>query len=120
MSASTEPRSGLKYGWGFAANGWDGDMDANLLAIGRFGVHLSAKNRTTAAPPASPAAGDTYIVAASATGAWVGKTGQVAVWDGVNAAWVFGAPRTGWVAYIEAEAKLAAYTGSAWSAGVAL
>lgn len=120
MSASTEPRSGLKFGWGFGFSGWDNDMDANLLAIGRFGFHLSAKNRTTVTPPASPAAGDTYIVAASATGAWAAKDGQVAVWSATGAAWVFGVPRTGWVAYIEAESKLAAYTGTAWSAGVAV
>ena len=35
-------------------------------------------SRTTATPPGSPAAGDTYIVAPSATGAWAGKDGKIA------------------------------------------
>ena len=120
MSAKTEPRSGLQYGWDLGEQNWKDGMDATLQWLGRFGVHLSVKNRTTTAPPGSPAAGDTYLVAAAATGAWAGKDGQVAVWSASAAAWQFGVPRTGWVAYIEAEAKLAAYTGSGWSAGVAL
>lgn len=121
MSAFTEPRSGLEYGWALGEIGWNAGMDANILAIGRFGLHLSIKNRTTASPPGAPAAGDTYIVAAGATGAWAGKDGQIAVWDGISATWEFGAPRTGWTAYIEDEGKLCAFvTGTGWSAGVAL
>lgn len=120
MSALTEPRSGLFYGWNLGESGWKQGMDANLLLVGRFGFHLSVKNRTTTVPPAGPADGDTYIVAAAATGAWVGKDGQVAVWSATNGAWVFGMPRTGWVAFIEAEVKLSAYVAGAWSAGVAL
>lgn len=120
MSAKTEPRSGLQYGWAKGEAGWNAGMDANLLSLGRFGFHLSAKNRTTAAPPATPANGDTYIVAASATGAWAGKAAQIAVWSADAAAWVFGVPRPGWLAWIEAEGKLSAYTGSTWSAGAAL
>lgn len=120
MSAKTEPRSGLYYGWGLGESGWNTGMDANLLTLGRFGFHPSAKNRTTTTPPASPAAGDTYIVAASATGAWAGKDGQVAVWDGVNGAWVFGVARAGWRFVIEDEAKVTTYLAGAWSAGVAV
>jgi hypothetical protein len=116
--SSTEVRSGLKYGWGLGVSGWDTEMDADLLQIGRVGLHLSVRNRTTTAPPGSPADGDTYIPAATATGAWAGHENDVAVWNG--AAWVFYAPRTGWVAYIEDEAKLSAFAAGAWSAGVAL
>jgi hypothetical protein len=120
MSASTEPRSGLKYGWGLGESGWNTQMDANLLWLGRFGVHLSVKDRDLTAPPGSITDGDTYIVAAAATAGWAGKDGNVAVWDAVNNAWVFGVPRLGWIAYIEDEGKLSAYSGIAWSAGVAL
>lgn len=120
MSASTEPRSGLKFGWEFGESGWNGDMDANLLAIGRFGLHLSILDRDLATPPTPPAAGATYIVAASATGAWAGKSGQVTLWDDVGATWVFAAPRIGWIAYIEDEAKLSAYKATGWSAGIAI
>ena len=118
MPASTEPRSGLKHSWSLGESGWNTDMNANLLSIGRFAYHLSVKDRNLATPPGSPAAGDTYIVAATGTGAWASKDGQVAVWDG--AAWVFGVPRLGWVAYIEDEEKLTAYKAAGWSAGVAI
>ena len=118
MAASTEPRSGLLHSWGLGAQGWNTDMDNNLLLIGRFGFHLSVKDRDLATPPASPTAGDSYIVPAAPTGAWVGQTGKVAVWSGT--AWVYGAPRLGWVAYIEDEEKLSVYKAGGWSAGIAL
>ena len=118
MASSTEPRSGLKYGWSLGESGWNTDVDNNWKWLGRFGVHLSVKDRDLAAPPGSPAAGDTYIVAASGSGAWAGKQGQVAVWDG--AAWQFGVPRVGWIAYIEDEEKISAYKSTGWSTGIAV
>lgn len=118
MASSTEVRSGLKYGWSVGESGWNVDMDNNLKWLGRFGAHLSVKDRDLATPPGSPVAGDTYIVAASPTGSWASKAGQVAVWDG--SAWLFGVPRLGWTAYIEDEEKLSAYKAAGWSAGVAL
>lgn len=118
MAASIEPRSGLNYGWALGESGWNTGMDANLLHIGRFGLHLSVKDRDLAAPPVTPTTGDTYIVAASATGDWAGKSGQVAVWGGT--AWQYGVPRVGWVAYIEDEEVLSAYKAAGWSAGVAI
>lgn len=114
MASLTESRSGIKYGWALGESGWNTEMDANLLSIGRFAFHLSVKDRDLAAPPGAPAAGDSYIVAAAATGAWAGKETQVAVWDG--AAWVFGVPRLGWKAYIEDEEVLSVFK-AAWSAG---
>lgn len=117
MAGSTEIRSGLKYSW-LVGDNFAPDMDANLLQIGRVGMHLSVLDRNLATPPATPAAGDTYIVAASGTGAWAGKDGQVTLWDG--AAWVFYVPRVGWIAYIEDEEKLSAYKAAGWSAGVAI
>ena len=118
MAASTEPRSGMNYGWTLGENGWNTGMDANLLWLGRFGTHLSVKDRDLTTPPGSPASGDTYIVAASPTDAWAGQAGKVAVWSGT--AWVFGTPRVGWVAYIEDEEKLTAYKAGGWSAGIAI
>lgn len=118
MPASTEPRSGLSFGWNLGENNWNTSMDANLLSIGRFAYHLSVKDRNLATPPGSPAAGDTYIVAAAPTGAWAGQAGKVAVWSG--SAWVFGTPRVGWVAYIEDEEVLSAYKAAGWSVGVAI
>ena len=115
MPSTSEPRSGLKYGWASGESGWGAEMSANLLRLGRFAFHLSVKSRSLATPPGSPAAGDSYIVAASPTGAWVAHAGEIAIWDG--AAWIFsGAPRLGWLASIEDEPglMLIRYSGSAW------
>ena len=118
MPAQTDVRFGLSHGWTLGESGWNVGMDANLLKLARVGVHLSVKDRDLATPPASPATGDTYIVAAAATGAWSGKSGQVAVWSGST--WVFYAPRLGWVTYIEDEEVLSAYKAAGWSAGVGI
>lgn len=118
MPASTEPRSGLFWGWSLGENNWNTGMDANLLRIGRFAFHLSVKDRDLATPPGSPADGDTYIVGPSPTGAWAGQADKVAVWSGTE--WVFGTPRVGWVAYIEDEEVLSVYKAEGWSAGVAI
>jgi len=119
MTVKTDPRSGIQYGWDLGESNWNVGMDANLLSIGRFAFHLSVKDRDVTDPTTlTPANGDTYIVAASATDDWAGKDGQVAVWDG--SAWAFGVPRLGWVAYVEDEEVLTAYKAAGWSAGVAL
>lgn len=118
MASSTEPRSGLVYGWSVGENGWKTGMDNNLLWLGQFATHLSIKDRDLATPPGSPAAGDTYIVAASPTGAWATHAGHVAIWTGGS--WVFGTPRVGWHAYIEDEEKLTVFKSGGWSAGIAI
>lgn len=121
MPASTEPRSGLKYGWPTGENGWGTEMDANLLLLGRVGVHLSVRDRDITDPTTlTPADGDTHIVAASAINDWAGHDGKVAVYDAGTTSWVFYAPRVGWVAYIEDEEVLSAYKAAGWSAGVAI
>lgn len=118
MPSSTEPRSGLHYGWTLGESGWNAQMDANLLRLGRVGFHLSVKDRDLTTPPGTPAAGDTYIVAASPTGAWSGHAAEIALWTG--SAWAFYAPRTGYLAYIEDEQKLSIFRAGAWSAGIAI
>lgn len=118
MPASTEPRSGIFYGWSLGESGWNAQMNTNLQRIGQVGFHLSVKDRNLTAPPASPVAGDSYIVGVSATDAWAGKDNNVTIWSG--SAWLFEAPRVGWVAYIEDEEKLSVFKTAGWSAGVAI
>lgn len=40
-------------------------------------------------PPNNPQNGDTYVVGAGATGAWVGHDGQMTRWDGSSSQWLF-------------------------------
>lgn len=112
MAAKTDARSGVKFGWADGEDGWGSDMNNNLVNLGRFGFHLSVKNKTTATPPVSPAAGDAYIVATGATGAWAGKENQLAVWD--DSAWQFKAPRVGYTVLDESTNRINAYTASGW------
>jgi len=80
-------------------------------------VQLSVLDRDLTAPPASPADGDRYIVASSATGLWAGWDLNVAFWiDGV---WLRLVPRPGWLAWVADEATLFVWDGSVWdSVGV--
>lgn len=75
-------------------------------------LHLSVIDRDLAAPPASPADGDRYVVAAGATGAWSGKSGSVAAFQ--DGAWAFYQPRTGWICFVADEAAMLAWSGWAW------
>jgi uncharacterized protein DUF2793 len=79
-------------------------------------VQPAVKSRTTAAPPGSPAEGETYIVAPSATGAWAGKDDKLAAWLG--GAWSFATPAEGWMAYATDAAELAVFASSAWTSFV--
>lgn len=74
-------------------------------------VNLTVADRDLTTPPGSPSDGDRYIVGPSATGAWSGKAGQVAVYiDG----WVFLDPQEGWMVFVQDENLQLVYNGSAW------
>ena len=81
-------------------------------------VQPAVKSRSLAAPPGSPAEGDTYIVAPSATGVWSGKDGQFAC--RLNGAWSFREPADGWLAYVADDSALALHKSGAWSSLVLL
>lgn len=115
--AATDPNLGLTYGWTLGESGWKDGMDTNLKKLGAV-VGLSVKDRDLATPPASPADGDRYIVPAGATGAWSGRTNQIAV--RIGGAWEFHVPRVGWLCFVEDEAVLSAYKAAGWSPGIAI
>lgn len=75
-------------------------------------AQLAVLDRDLSVPPASPAIGARYIVAAGPTGAWAGKANHIATHDG--AAWLFHAPVAGWLAFVLDENGLLAWSGSAW------
>ena len=76
-------------------------------------VQLAVLNRTLTTPPALPAIGDRHIIAAGATGAWAGKSGQVVVFTAQG--WDYFVPKPGWQAHILAEAQTAVFDGSDWA-----
>lgn len=68
------------------------------------------KDLTT--PPAH-VAGNMYIVASGATGAWSGQANKLAYSDG--ATWYFITPKNKWPAFVVDEAKQYRYNGSSWA-----
>lgn len=72
----------------------------------------SVGSRVLAAPPAAPAAGYRWIVPTGATGAWAGKTNQIAHWSGT--AWSYYEPKLGWSVYVHDENKNYVFNGTAW------
>ncbi len=77
-------------------------------------VQLSVLDRNLATPPASPANGARYLVAASPTGAWAGQAAKIAAFQ--DAAWMFYAPKEGWLTWVADENILLVYDGAAWIA----
>jgi hypothetical protein len=75
-------------------------------------LQLQVLDRDLAAPPGSPTDGARYIVAASPTGAWAGQAGKIAAWQ--DGAWVFVAPREGFIAWIADENRLLFHDGTNW------
>ena len=75
--------------------------------------HFIFKSRVVATPPASPADGDCYLIAASPTGVWSGKAGQIAFL--INTAWAFITPIQGFTAWVNDEALLIGRGASVWS-----
>lgn len=73
---------------------------------------VRALSKDVAAPPASPAAGDSYIIPAGATGAWSGKENQIAAH--IGGAWSYFTVGEGmrlWINDLDAEYV---FDGTAW------
>ena len=77
-------------------------------------VQLAVINRTLVTAPALPTIGDRHIVAAGATGPWVGQSGRIAMFT--EAGWQFTQPLPGWQAYVMAESQMAYFNGLVWIA----
>ena len=67
------------------------------------------------APPFAPALGLAYIVGASATGAWAGKSQCVAAWT--TGGWRFLNPVEGMAFYERARGTFVTYRNGAWETG---
>lgn len=67
------------------------------------------------APPAAPAPGSCFIVGASPTGEWAGRSNHVAGWTA--AGWRFAAPVEGMTVHVRSSGETACYRAGAWELG---
>lgn len=80
-------------------------------------TQLTVESRTLIAPPGAPVDGACYIPAASATGAWNGWDGQLAVYSG---GWFRIVPVAGLKAWVRAERLTVTFEDGVWRDGIAL
>lgn len=78
-------------------------------------LHPAAQSAGDNAPPASPAAGQCWIVGNSPTGAWAGHGGAVATWS--EGGWRFIAPLPGMLVWLIDEQLWARREASGWIVG---
>jgi hypothetical protein len=75
-------------------------------------VQPAVKSRSLSAAPGDAAPGNSYIVAAGASGSWAGKEQQVATL--LDGGWSFRDAANGWTAYVEDAAELAVFEAGSW------
>ncbi len=75
-------------------------------------AQLSVLDKDLTAPPNTPVEGAAYLIPAAATGAWAGRTGQVAVFaDGFFSYFI---PKEGWETWVCDEDQTYIFNGSQW------
>lgn len=130
MSIVNGPKIGTMVS---AANGDTyGDGLRHELRTQQALIQGNVRNLTLATPPGSPSNGDSYVVAASPTGAWTGQANSIAYWavdaqDGpsitpniATGAWEFYTPLAGWRVFDLNTGASWSYNGSAWVLASAL
>lgn len=114
MPQTSLPGMGINYEWDAGVDGWKAGMDKNLVLLNRLALPTVINQLAT--PPVSPTQNDAYIVIATATGAWVGMEGEIAVWDDNNSVWRFtNGPEVGWTVFDQTVAAERRWNGAAWA-----
>lgn len=75
-------------------------------------THLAVTARGVAFPPVTPNEGERLLIGAGATGAFAGRSGQIATF--LAGGWSFLTPQPGWRLYVAAESLLLLYDGANW------
>lgn len=73
---------------------------------------VSVINTITLTPPASPSDGDSYVIGSVATGVWLGRENDIAVWS--NSQWLYATPTEGWLIFDQAQGTHLKWDGIAW------
>jgi hypothetical protein len=87
-------------------------VNENARILEQMGNRAIATDRQTT-PPGSPVDGRTYLIIATATGAWAGKENQLAL--RVGSSWHYVTPIEGTRCFVQTENVDYEYTGSAWN-----
>ncbi len=77
-------------------------------------VQLVVQAFDATTPPGTASEGQAWTIGAGASGAWSGRTGQIASWRGGG--WLFVIPSPGWRAWGLTEAEIRVYSGANWVA----
>jgi len=77
-------------------------------------TQLAVESLASTVPPAVPETGEMHGIGAGASGAWSGRDGELAIWEGT--AWLFLQPAEGWRAWDQAEGALRLRVDNAWQA----
>jgi len=85
------------------------------LSLIDMAVALTVESAGIAMPPASPQAGQCWIVASGGTGEWAGRDGAIAGWT-VNG-WRFLAPANGWRCWAVDRGHMLHFEGQGWIDG---
>ncbi|MGP1283675.1 MAG: DUF2793 domain-containing protein [Parasphingopyxis sp.] len=85
------------------------------LALLDAAVHAAVESRGDDVPPASPSAGQSWIVGAAPTGEWSGRAHDLATWT--SGGWRFLAPVEGMRIWRRDTGVFAFWTGTAWRDG---
>lgn len=110
---TTTPLLGITDWAAAQASPWLVHNDAIRL-LEQGSMWFSVKDKDLATPPGSPADGDGYIVAASATGAWAGQDGNLAFYVATSG-WKFLTAVNGMNAYVQDEGQQYRRVAGAWS-----
>lgn len=105
-------RLGFGWGWDDGEDGWKPGVDQNFRMNDTF-HGLTFISDALTAPPGSPSNGDTYLVKATATGAWATHDGKVAAYQAGT--WYFYSVVAGLRALFVNHGDFRAYDGSAWA-----
>lgn len=110
-----------------AAGDWTAGLGSQLFTTNsiapsalvnyKIGGRIKVINATTNSPPGSPAVGDAYVIGPSPTGAWAGKSLQVALRE-TSSSWGYYTPTAGDEIYNIATGEVLTYSGSAWSSSI--
>jgi hypothetical protein len=77
-------------------------------------AQLTVEDRIRTAPPAAPAHGERYLIAANASAGWAGHEDDIASWDASVQGWIFLTPREGWHVWVIAEQQSVRFNGTSW------